>query len=189
MARPIVLSALFLVMAGPALAHPGHVESGFWHPFSGADHLLAMIGTGMWASFLAVRKPAASFLVPTAFLLMMGFGAAAGFAGIKLPFSEAGVVASVFMIGGLVLAAVRMPTIAAMLVVGLLAVLHGYSHAVEAPIGDPATYMMGFLLSTALLQAAGVALGWLAERMAGNLGLRALGGLVVAGGVLVLAPY
>jgi urease accessory protein len=84
---------------------------------------------------------------------------------------------------------VRVPIITAMLLVGGFAALHGFSHAAEAPAADPAGYMIGFLLATALLQAAGLGLGWLAERTAGSLGLRALGGLVVAGGVLVVAPY
>src|SRR6478735_3923731 len=151
MVRLLGLSALFLAMAGPALAHQGHVESGFWHPLSGADHLLAMIGAGMWAAFLATRKPSAAFLVPLAFMIMMAFGAAAGFAGIKLPFSEAGVIASVFMLGGLVLATVRLPTLTAMMLVGWFAALHGYSHALEAPAGSPGGYMLGFLFATVLL--------------------------------------
>ena len=189
MVRALGLSALFLTVAAPAFAHGGHVESGFWHPLSGPDHLLAMIGTGMWASFLAVRRPAASLLVPTAFLLMMAFGAAAGFAGIELPFSEAGVLASVFILGGLVLAAIRVPTATAMLMVGWFAALHGYAHAVEAPWDNPAGYMMGFLFATALLHAAGVSIGWLAQRMTGSVGLRTLGGLVIVGGALVLLPH
>ena len=45
-----------LPLAGPALAHPGHEASGFLHPFTGMDHLLAMVGVGMWAAFLAVRQ-------------------------------------------------------------------------------------------------------------------------------------
>ena len=189
MARVVALSALYLVIAGPAFAHSGHAESGFLHPLSGADHVLAMVGAGMWAAFLSVRKPSASFWVPVAFLTMMAFGAAAGFAGMKLPFSEAGVIASVFMLGGLVLAAVRLPIATAMLLVGWFAALHGYSHAVEAPSGDPATYMLGFLLATAMLHASGLVLGWVAFRRAGDLGLRALGGLVMAGGAVVLASH
>ena len=51
----------------------------------------------------------------------MAVGATAGFAGINLPFSEAGVLASVFMLGGLVMAAVRLPLAAAMLVVASFA--------------------------------------------------------------------
>jgi len=189
MARVLALSALYLVVAGPAFAHGGHAESGFMHPLSGVDHVLAMVGAGMWAALLSVRRPSASFWVPTAFLTMMAFGAAAGFAGMKLPFSEAGVIASVLVLGGLVLAAVRLPIATAMLLVGWFAALHGYSHAVEAPTGDPATYMMGFLLATALLHALGLVLGWVAFRRAGDAGLRALGGLVMVGGALVLASH
>jgi urease accessory protein len=93
------------------------------------------------------------------------------------------------MLGGLVAAAVRLPLATAMLLVGWFAALHGYAHAVEAPAGDPGGYMLGFLFATALLQAAGVAIGWVAERMTGNLGLRTLGGLVVVGGAFALLPY
>lgn len=189
MTRILALSALFLAFAGPAFAHPGHAESGFLHPLTGADHLLAMVGAGMWAAFLATRKPAAALWVPGAFMLMMAIGAAAGFAGIKLPFSEAGIIASVFMLGGLVVAAVRLPIATAMLLVGWFAGLHGYSHAVEAPAGDPGSYMLGFLAATALLHAVGLGLGWVVERATGNLGMRALGGLVMVGGALVLASH
>jgi urease accessory protein len=189
MVRTLALSALYLVLAGPAFAHGGHVESGFLHPLTGLDHLLAMVGAGMWAAFLAVRRPAAALLVPLAFMTMMAFGAAAGFAGIKLPFSEAGVIASVFMLGGLVVAAVQVPTGTAMMLVGWFAALHGYSHAVEAPAGDPGSYMLGFLAATALLHAAGLGLGRMAQRATGNLGMRALGALVVAGGAVVLVPH
>jgi urease accessory protein len=189
MVRALGLSVLYLALAGPAFAHPGHVESGFLHPLTGPDHVLAMIGAGMWAAFLAVRRPSAALFVPLAFMVMMAFGAAAGFAGIKLPFSEAGVIASIFMLGGLVLAAVRVPTATAMLVVGWFAMLHGYSHALEAPAGDPGRYMLGFLAATALLHGVGLGLGRVVQRFTGNLGLRALGGLVMAGGALVLASH
>ena len=189
MVRALGLSALFLALAGPAFAHPGHVESGFLHPLTGPDHVLAMIGAGMWAAVLSGRKPAAALAVPLAFMVMMAFGAAAGFAGIKLPFSEAGVIASIFMLGGLVLAAVRVPIATAMLVVGWFAALHGYSHALEAPAGDPGRYMLGFLVATGLLQGLGLGLGRVVQRFTGNLGLRALGGLVMAGGALVLASH
>jgi urease accessory protein len=188
MARTLILTILALAISGPAVAHPGHVDSGLWQTLGGYDHLPAMVGAGMWAAFLAMRKPAAALFVPASFLAMTALGAAAGFAGIKLPFSEAGVIASVFMLGGLVLAAVRVPIAAAMAIVGWFAALHGYAHAIDAPAGDPGRYMLGFLLAAALLQTAGLGLGWVVERLVGNLGLRALGGLVVASGALVLVP-
>ena len=100
-------------IAAPAWAHPGHGGSGFLHPFTGVDHLLAMVGVGMWAWLLSNRRRSAAFLVPGAFLAMMAIGAAAGFAGIKLPLAEAAILGSVFLLGGLVLAAVQMPSAAA----------------------------------------------------------------------------
>ena len=173
--------------AGPAFAHPGHGGDGFLHPFTGMDHMLAMVGVGMWAWLLSARKRAATFLVPASFMVMMALGAAAGFAGIKLPLAEAAILASVFLLGGLVMAAVRLPSATAMIVVGLFAVFHGYAHAAEAPLAGPGGYMLGFLAATAVLHGVGLGLGWVAQRMVGDVGLRALGGLVLAGGALVLA--
>jgi urease accessory protein len=186
MIRTICLTALLIALAGPASSHPGHEVSGFLHPFTGIDHLLAMVGVGMWAAFLAVRKPAAVLLVPAAFVAMMAVGAAAGFAGIKLPLAEAAILASVFVFGGLVLGAIRLPAAAAMAVAGLFATFHGYAHALEAPVNGAGTYILGFLAATTMLQAVGLGLGWVALRAVGDVGLRALGGVVVAGGAFVL---
>jgi len=168
------------------LAHSGHDSSGFAHPFTGADHMLAMVAVGLWASLLAVRRPAAALLVPAAFVAMMLVGAAAAFTGTKLPFVEAGIVGSVVILGALVTAAVRMPSAAAAAVVGLFAVFHGYAHAIEAPSNGTGVYILGFVAATALLHAAGLGLGWVARHAVGDLGLRALGGAVMAGGALVL---
>ncbi len=186
MLRTICLTAAMISLAGPALAHPGHEASGFLHPFTGIDHLLALVGVGIWATLLAARKPSAALLVPATFLMMMAVGAAAGFAGIKLPMVEAIILGSVFVFGGLLMAAVRLPSAAAMAVAGLFAIFHGYAHALEAPASGAGTYILGFLAATALLQAVGLGLGWVVRRAVGDLGLRALGGVVMAGGALVL---
>lgn len=186
MRRTIWLTALAVTAASPALAHPGHEASGFLHPFTGLDHLLAMVGVGLWAALLAERKPSIAVLVPASFLVMMAIGAAAGFAGIKLPLVEAGILASLFVIGGLIMGAVRLPTAWAMAVVGLFAAFHGYAHALEAPSSGAAGYILGFLAATALLQGVGLALGWGVRRAVGNLGVRALGGVVLAAGAVTL---
>lgn len=189
MRAKISLTALLLVAAGSALAHPGHENSGFMHPFSGLDHLLAMVGVGLWAAFMAGRKPVIAVAVPAAFLVMMAFGAAAGFAGIKLPLAEAAILASVFVIGGLIIGAVRLPVAWAMAIVGLFAVFHGYAHALEAPSTGAGNYILGFLAATALLQAIGLAIGWVVHRVVGDLALRALGGVVLAAGAVVLIAH
>ena len=189
MHRTICLVAVAVLAAGPALAHPGHEVSGFLHPFTGLDHLLVMIGVGLWAGLLAERKPAAAVLVPVSFLAMMATGAAAGFAGIKLPLVEAAILASVFVIGALIIGAVRLPVAWAMAVVGLFAVFHGYAHALEAPSTGAGSYILGFLAATALLQGVGIAIGWVVHRAVGDLGLRALGGVVLAAGAVVLIAH
>ena len=47
-------TAALLVAAGAAQAHPGHGASSFAdafaHPFSGLDHLLAMVAVGAWSA-------------------------------------------------------------------------------------------------------------------------------------------
>ena len=189
MRRTICLTAVLLAAASPALAHPGHEASGFLHPFTGLDHLLAMVGVGLWAALLAVRKPVIAIAVPSAFLVMMAVGAAAGFAGIKLPLVEAAILASVFVIGGLIIDDVRLPVAWAMAVVGLFAVFHGYAHALEAPPTGAGGYILGFLAATALLQGVGLALGWVVHRAVGDLGVRALGGVVLAAGAVLLFAH
>jgi urease accessory protein len=185
----VVLPFLSVVaFAAPAFAHPDHeVTSGFLHPFTGIDHLLAMLAVGIWASFLGVARRPAAVLVPGAFLAMMAAGAVAGFAGIKLPLVEAAILASVFVFGAVMIAAVRLPSVWAMAVVGLFAMFHGYAHAFEAPAGAPGAYALSFLLATTLLLGLGSGLGLVVRRLVGDLGLRALGGLVVVGGALVIA--
>ena len=55
------LIAIFLLATSTAaFAHPGHNVSGFaaglMHPFSGLDHLLAMVAVGLWAAQGGGRK-------------------------------------------------------------------------------------------------------------------------------------
>jgi urease accessory protein len=184
--RALYLSLFLAVAVLPAAAHPGFVGSGFLHPLTGLDHMLAMVGVGMWASLLAARRPSAAFLLPAAFTVMMAGGAAAGFAGMKLPMAEAGILASVFLLGGLVLIAVRVPAPTAMGVVASFAVFHGYVHAIEAPVANVGEYMLGFLAATLMLMAVGLVLGWAVRRLVGDVGLRALGALILAGGAYIL---
>src|SRR5690606_18725043 len=98
---PVAAAAL---VASPALAHvgPGAHDSfaaGFGHPFSGLDHMLAMVAVGLWAAMLGGR---ALILVPAAFVGVMMLGFIAGAAGVPLPFVEPAILASVVVLGLLV---------------------------------------------------------------------------------------
>lgn len=176
-----------LVYAPAALAHAGppHVHSlaaGFAHPFTGFDHLLAMVAVGLWAGMNGGR---AIWAWPAAFVALMLGGAAVGAAHIALPLVEAGILMSVIVFGFLVAAGLRAPAWAGALLIAAFAVLHGHAHGSELPAGaSVAAYMTGFALATALLHAIGATAAAMAARQGGaQLAVRALGAMVLVAGL------
>jgi urease accessory protein len=147
--------------ASPALAHPGHFERGFsaglLHPLTGLDHLLAMVMVGVWAG-VAFRRH--WWICPASFLAFMTAGFAYGAAGGALPFAELLIVASLVVLG-LVLAFGLLPPLGiAAPMVALFAVGHGFAHGTEMPSGNAGGFLAGFLVTTAALHAAGLAIAW-----------------------------
>lgn len=145
-----------------ASAHVGHgghggFVHGLAHPFMGADHILAMVGVGLYAALLGGR---ALWLVPCAFVGMMLAGGILGFGGYQLPQVEAVIALSVVTIGLLIATARQLPTIVAMALVGGFALFHGHAHGLELPSGGtPAEFALGFIAATLLLHVAGISLG------------------------------
>ena len=131
--------------------------AGFGHPFSGLDHVLAMVATGLFAASLGGR---ALWIVPAAFVTMMAAGGAMGASGVELHVVEAGISASVIALGIVLALRMSLPTAVAMGLVGVVAIFHGHSHVVEAPAAASSiAYAGGFMVATAVLHASGVALG------------------------------
>ncbi len=158
----LFLGAALSMLPVVAQAHVGAGDAhgfshGFMHPFSGLDHMLVMVAVG----FLAAQKGGrALWLVPTAFLVMMMVGGAAGMARIGMPFVETGIGLSVVVLGLLVAFQISLPNAAAMLIVGLFALFHGHAHGAEMPAGASGlSYGFGFVAATAFLHAAGIGLG------------------------------
>ncbi|GAB2179104.1 HupE/UreJ family protein [Dongia sp. agr-C8] len=130
---------------------------GFVHPVTGVDHVLAMVAVGMFAANLGGR---ALWAVPLSFVSVMAVGGALGIAGIGLPFVEAGIAASVMILGLAVALQWKWPVAAAMALVGIFAVFHGHAHGAEMPHGASGLeYGLGFVLATALLHGVGLGLG------------------------------
>jgi urease accessory protein len=174
-----------------AFAHTGVGEahgfvSGFAHPLGGLDHILAMVTVGIFAWQLGGR---ALWLVPGSFVLAMAAGATLGMAGIPLPFVEFVVAASVIVLGAVVAFARGAPIAIAMGIVALFAIFHGHAHGSEMPLDAAGgAYAAGFMLATALLHAAGIALGCAIGRVAdGRAGYQLGGALVALSGLVLLA--
>jgi urease accessory protein len=178
------IAGLALVAAAPvALAHSfGASGAGFGaglgHPFLGLDHLAAMVAVGIWAAQAGWRPV---WSVPLVFMAVMTFAAVLAFTGIALPAVEAGIAASLLVLGLLIAAAVRLPASAGALIVAVFALFHGYVHGAEIPQATPPwLYAGGFLLATGLLHAVGIVAGrqWAARR----LWLARAAGLVLSAG-------
>jgi urease accessory protein len=148
-----------LFLSGTALAHSGYdhvhgVLAGISHPIGGLDHLLAMLGVGIWAAQMGGKS---RYLMPLSFVGVMLLGAALGMSGFSLPYIEEGILASVMVVGLLLSLALTMPVMLSAGLVGFFAVFHGFAHGAEMPITSGAfAYMSGFALSTAALHLAGV---------------------------------
>jgi urease accessory protein len=184
-----VSAAGFALMAGAAQAHagtglPGGFLSGFEHPFSGLDHLLAMVSVGLWGAFLG--RPLI-YLLPVIFPTVMAGGAVLAMVGLRLPPVEIGIALSVLVLGGCIAFAVKAPVWAASLIVAAFALFHGYAHGKELPsAADPVGYAAGFVLATGLLHVLGIGIGTFNERPGGVIATRTAGGLIALMGAWFL---
>ena len=182
-ARHIAAAAALATLSGPCMAH-GFGGSGWIHPLTGVDHMLAMVAVGLWSAQLGGRALAG---IPVAFVVAMAIGSAVGLHRYPVEGIEALIAFSVLALGTAI--AIRQqlawPVAAtASLAFGLS---HGYVHSLEMPDTASLEYAAGFLLTTAGLHVAGAAAGLLLlEEAHGQRWLR-IGGAVIAavGGVLL----
>ncbi|ABS15152.1 MULTISPECIES: HupE/UreJ family protein [Brucella/Ochrobactrum group] len=189
----LLIAVLLSLMASPAFAHlnpaeHGSFAAGFTHPLSGADHILAMVAVGLWASMLGGR---ALVVVPLSFVGVMLLGFVAALGGVSLPYVEPVILASVIVLGLLVAMAFRASTLTAALIVGFFAFFHGYAHGGEIGSAAFLSYGAGFALATALLHAAGIGVGLAAGRLlqgrTGQIVMRIAGGFAALSGLYLMA--
>jgi urease accessory protein len=191
--RKVALTAtLGLALAPIAFAHTGHLGShnglaqGMLHPWTGLDHMLAMVTVGLWA---ALRRGRMMWGLPLAFMLGMTLGGVLGINAVALPGVENGIAASVLVLGlAVAVAAMRVPAIGALALVALSGMFHGHAHGAEMAAGaGAAVYTIGMLASTASLHATGLGLMTLALRHNWMLkAARAASGVIAACGLAML---
>ena len=184
-----VAAAIFtLILAWPyvAWAHEragesGGLLAGLLHPFSGVDHMAAMVAVGLWGAQLG---PPAIWALPVTFPVVMALGGALGIRGIPIPGVELGIALSALALGIAILWEVRPPLAVAAVLVGLFAIFHGHAHGGELPAGaSRMLYSLGFVIATGSLHACGISIGLVHRWPWGRLLLRACGGSVALLGV------
>lgn len=189
---------IFLILASALLApttvlahNPGGVAggfaSGFMHPLTGIDHILAMVAVGIWGAQLGAP---AIWALPVAFPLVMSVGGAMGVRGVPLPGVEIGIAASALLLGLMIFSESRPSLLAAALLVGFFAIFHGYAHGKELPhAANPLAYGVGFVLATGLLHVSGITVGLIHRWSLGARVLRFAGGIISLAGLFLLAHH
>jgi len=182
------LISVACVAAVPAAwAHPGlhadAVATAFAHPFSGLDHLLAMLAVGAWAA--AGTRGAA--WAPLAFVAAALFGTLAGAAGFHVPALEVLLGLSVAGGGFVLLQRRSWSTQPLLFAACALGALHGNAHGLEVMGANSWAALGAFAAGTALLHA----LGYTTARGLGRVGPQALrlagAALALIGGALAIA--
>jgi urease accessory protein len=185
----VLAIAAFLVWTQSAYAHVERGQaagflSGFRHPWSGLDHIAAMVAVGIWGAQLGAP---AIWLLPVTFPMVMAFGGFLGLIGVHLPGVEFGVACSALLLGTMVCVEARPKLIWAALLVGIFGLYHGHAHGTELPAGQSGLlYSLGFVIATGSLHAMGISLGLVHRWPVGKFALRATGAIISIGGIYFL---
>ncbi len=158
--------------------------TGFRHPWSGWDHILAMIAVGIWGAQLGAP---AIWLLPVTFPMVMAFGGFLGLIGVHLPGVEFGIAASALLLGTMVCVEARPKLIWAAVLVGIFGLYHGHAHGTELPAGQSGMlYSMGFVIATGCLHGLGIALGLIHPMRSGRWALRGAGAFIAIMGLFFI---
>lgn len=131
------------------------LNSGFSHPLEGWDHIVTMLGVGIWAAQLRGK---AIWLLPATFVGVMSLGGVSGAAKyLAVPSAEILILLSCLVFSVLIIRKIRFNTKINMLIVAFFAFFHGYAHGQEiSTSASLISYTLGFMIATLLLHGAGI---------------------------------
>ncbi|HEY0981472.1 HupE/UreJ family protein [Schlesneria sp. T3-172] len=171
--RIFALALLLAMYATPVQAHPHHSHTnfqsfsqtvpdhGFWsgavHPFTGIDHMLAMVAVGVLSVQVGGR---ALFWGPLSFLGGVSLGGLLGSLFHLSPGAQAAICVSLICMG-MALAFRRVPPhVYLFAVFAFFGAFHGIAHGEGKFVtGQDMDYMVGFVAGSAALHAVGLAIG------------------------------
>ncbi len=131
------------------------LSSGFSHPLEGLDHIVTMLGVGIWAAQLRGK---AIWLLPTTFVSVMSLGGISGAAKyLAVPSAEILIILSCLVFSVLIIRKIRFTTQINVLIVAFFAFFHGFAHGQEiSASASLISYTLGFMIATLLLHGAGI---------------------------------
>ncbi|MBF0351935.1 MAG: HupE/UreJ family protein [SAR324 cluster bacterium] len=188
--KTLLATLAFTSASGIALAHTNMLEhggllEGSLHPFTGMDHLLAMLVLGLWA---VQRGGKQLWVLPLVFLSGMTTGLLSGIQGWQIPMVETGVAASVFILGVLISARSRLPQWTAMTLTVAFGFFHGQAHGSEIqPDSQMLMWSLGAIISAALLHGTGMGTGYFLKQSLLRKYTTALGGMTAFAGLTLIA--
>jgi urease accessory protein len=190
MKKQVICGVMLSLFSSMVLAHSGqglnNAYTGFMHPFLGWDHLLMMIGVGVWAAKLTGPL---RWELPMSFIGFMALGAGVGFLGFKQSGLETAIAASVMAMGVMLVINLPMPVIGRISIVAIFALLHGLAHGVELQntTSQNMSVLFGILAATALLQGFGFIVGMQRQLIVKWLSSGLAFVMLVTGGTLLLS--
>ncbi|RCS25219.1 protein hupE [Phyllobacterium salinisoli] len=161
-----ILAMVAVGLWAALLAHGPESRNRFSESTMRSFNIYSVLRASKWTHGAVSGR--ALWLVPAAFVITMSAGFAFALAGAPLPFVEPVILASVVAIGLLAAIALRVPTSAAMAMVGFFALFHGHAHGGEMGAAGAAAYGLGFAAATVLLHIAGIGIGLGLPRLFGN---------------------
>ena len=131
--KRMVLSVIILLLAMVACAYCDvthlimtDLTSGFSHPLEGLDHVITMLGVGIWAAQLRGK---AVWLLPVTFVTVMSLGGISGSASyLAIPSAEVLIIASCLVFSALIIRKIHFGTKINVLIVAFFAFFPGYAH-------------------------------------------------------------
>ncbi|MCS7469845.1 HupE/UreJ family protein [Stieleria sp. ICT_E10.1] len=161
MLRILALISLFVAVS-TANAHPGHshgfsgaVETGIAHPWTGIDHLMAMVLVGVLATQCGPRR---RWSLPVLFCGSMAVASLAGQLIGPVSRLDIGLAITLIALAACLVGRFNHATFPA--IVTLCGGLHGFAHGADLGAGDgSAHYLVGVILGTAVIHLIGIGIG------------------------------
>ena len=197
--KKLSLTAAFALMASPAFAHHplngmpmetfAHgLLSGVGHPLLGFDHLFFVLAMGIAATFTSARLTG-----PAAYIAAMLTGCALMYAGIAMPLAELVIVASLLVIGGLILSGRSIGAGTWIALFATFGLFHGsaFGGAIAGQEGSVGgAVLAGYFIGLAALQyAMAIAAGWAIRKLGATdaqaINARLAGAMVAGVGVFL----